>query len=70
MGVAPACARVSQERIPADEQASPFTNVFTQECARMNALVSHIRRSLLDLDMGLKVRREHRARTAVGRELA
>merc|ERR1719443_473388 len=40
-----------QERI---DDVTPYTGVFLQECERMNALVFEMRRSLIELDMGLK----------------
>jgi len=36
------------------EEAGPFVVVITQECQRMNGLLSEIRRSLIELDKGLK----------------
>ncbi|KAJ1618499.1 dynein heavy chain and region D6 of dynein motor-domain-containing protein [Pavlovales sp. CCMP2436] len=45
-----------EERMPAEDGASPFSNVLLQECARMNALLREMRRSLDELDRGLKAR--------------
>jgi dynein heavy chain len=36
------------------EEVTPYTGVFLQECERMNALIFEVRRSLVELDMGLK----------------
>lgn len=36
-------------------ERSPYTLVCFQECERMNQLVSEMRRSLKELDLGLKV---------------
>ena len=38
----------------ADGERSPYSSVFLQECERMNLLLAEMRRSLLELDMGLK----------------
>jgi len=40
-----------QERI---DDVTPYTGVFLQECERMNALLFEVKRSLIELDMGLK----------------
>jgi len=40
-----------QERI---DSVTPYTGVFLQECERMNGLLFEIKRSLIELDMGLK----------------
>jgi len=40
-----------QERI---DVVTPYTGVFLQECERMNNLLFEIKRSLIELDMGLK----------------
>mmetsp|Transcript_7103 Transcript_7103/g.15934 ORF Transcript_7103/g.15934 Transcript_7103/m.15934 type:complete len:721 (-) Transcript_7103:346-2508(-) len=40
-----------QERI---DNVTPYTGVFLQECERMNNLLFEIKRSLIELDMGLK----------------
>uniref|UniRef100_A0A7S2NI24 Dynein heavy chain n=1 Tax=Haptolina brevifila TaxID=156173 RepID=A0A7S2NI24_9EUKA len=36
------------------DDVTPYTGVFLQECERMNALLFEMRRSLIELDMGLK----------------
>ncbi|XXQ31198.1 Dynein heavy chain, cytoplasmic [Plasmodiophora brassicae] len=36
-----------------EEERGPYQNVFMQECARMNALIDEINRSLTELDLGL-----------------
>ena len=36
------------------DERTPYTSVFLQECERMNILLFEMRRSLLELDMGLK----------------
>ena len=36
------------------DELTPFAGVFLQECERMNVLLFEMRRSLLELDMGLK----------------
>jgi len=36
------------------EDRTPYAGVFLQECERMNVLIFEMRRSLLELDMGLK----------------
>ena len=41
------------------EDRSPYTVVAFQECERMNILTSEIRRSLKELDLGLKVTHFH-----------
>jgi len=41
-----------EERI--SDERTPYTSVFLQECERMNLLLVEMRRSLLELDMGLK----------------
>ena len=38
------------------EERTPYIVVAFQECERMNGLTSEIRRSLKELDLGLKVR--------------
>ena len=38
------------------EDRSPYTVVAFQECERMNFLTAELRRSLKELDLGLKVR--------------
>ena len=43
-----------QQKVPAD-QRTPYTIVAFQECERMNLLTLEIRRSLQELDLGLKV---------------
>merc|ERR1719235_2224232 len=40
-----------QERV---EEVTPYTGVFLQECERMNSLIFEVRRSLVELDLGLK----------------
>ena len=37
------------------EDRSPYTVVAFQECERMNTLTSEMKRSLKELDLGLKV---------------
>ena len=37
------------------EERTPYVIVAFQECERMNALVAEMRRSLRELDLGLKV---------------
>ena len=37
-----------------EDDRGPFQNVFYQECERMNILVAEVRRSLQELDLGLK----------------
>lgn len=41
------------------EEKTPYTVVALQECERMNMLLKEIRRSLKELDSGLKVRNSH-----------
>jgi dynein heavy chain len=41
------------ERTPPDER-TPYTSVFLQECERMNRLLFEVKRSLVELDLGLK----------------
>jgi len=36
------------------DDVTPYTGVFLQECERMNTLLFEVRRSLIELDMGLK----------------
>lgn len=43
------------QKVPPDER-TPFVVVAFQECERMNILTTEIRRSLKELDLGLKVR--------------
>lgn len=43
-----------QAKVPVDER-TPYVLVAFQECERMNMLTSEIRRSLKELDLGLKV---------------
>lgn len=40
------------------EEKTPYILVALQECERMNSLIREIRRSLKELDLGLKVREE------------
>ena len=40
------------------EEKSPYTVVALQECERMNTLLKEMRRSLKELDSGLKVSEE------------
>lgn len=42
-------------KVPPEER-TPYVVVAFQECERMNGLTSEIRRSLKELDLGLKVR--------------
>jgi len=37
------------------EERTPYVVVAFQECERMNALIAEMRRSLRELDLGLKV---------------
>ena len=46
-------------KVPLEER-TPYVVVAFQECDRMNMLTSELRRSLKDLDLGLKVRFIHR----------
>lgn len=39
------------------EEKTPYVLVALQECERMNTLTDEIRRSLKELDLGLKVKR-------------
>lgn len=41
------------------EEKTPYILVALQECERMNVLTREIRRSLKELDLGLKVRLGH-----------
>ena len=41
------------------EEKTPYVLVALQECERMNTLTSEIRRSLKELDLGLKVRMDN-----------
>jgi dynein heavy chain len=41
-------------KVPPEER-TPYVVVAFQECERMNGLTSEIRRSLKELDLGLKV---------------
>lgn len=41
-------------KVPPEER-TPYVVVAFQECERMNGLISEIRRSLKELDLGLKV---------------
>ena len=36
------------------DERSPYASVFLQECERMNELLFELRRSLIELDMGLR----------------
>jgi dynein heavy chain len=45
-----------QAKVPPEER-TPYVIVAFQECERMNMLISEIRRSLKELDLGLKARR-------------
>lgn len=42
------------EKVPVEDR-TPYVVVAFQECERMNILTSEIRRSLKELDLGLKV---------------
>ena len=44
-----------QGKVPPDER-TPYTIVAFQECERMNTLTNEMKRSLKELDLGLKVR--------------
>ena len=44
-----------QEMLGRTEDRSPYTVVAFQECERMNLLTSEMKRSLKELDLGLKV---------------
>lgn len=41
------------------EDKTPYVLVALQECERMNNLTTEIRRSLKEVDLGLKVSEEH-----------
>ena len=43
-----------QQKVPVSER-TPYTIVAFQECERMNVLTLEIKRSLKELDLGLKV---------------
>ena len=43
------------EMLARTEDRSPYTVVALQECERMNILTNEIKRSLKELDLGLKV---------------
>ena len=43
------------------EEKTPYVLVALQECERMNMLTRELRRSLKELDLGLKVSRCHLA---------
>jgi len=43
-----------QNKVPPEER-TPYVIVAFQECERMNTLTSEMRRSLKELDLGLKV---------------
>lgn len=43
------------ELVARAEERSPYTVVAVQECERMNALTAELRRSLSELELGLKV---------------
>lgn len=45
-------------KVPAEER-TPYVIVAFQECERMNTLTSEIRRTLKELDLGLKVKCAH-----------
>ena len=44
-----------QEMLSRTEDRTPYTVVAFQECERMNILTSEMKRSLKELDLGLKV---------------
>ena len=44
-----------REMMAKSEEKTPYTVVAIQECERMNMLTNEIRRSLKELDLGLKV---------------
>ena len=44
-----------QEMLGRTEDRTPYTVVAFQECERMNILTSEMKRSLKELDLGLKV---------------
>ena len=44
------------------EEKTPYTVVALQECERMNTLLKEMKRSLKELDSGLKVSRNHKRR--------
>ena len=44
-----------QAKVPPDER-TPYTIVAVQECERMNTLTNEMKRSLKELNLGLKVR--------------
>lgn len=45
-------------KVPPEER-TPYVIVAFQECERMNYLTTEIRRSLKELDLGLKVKKLH-----------
>ena len=45
------------------EEKTPYILVALQECERMNVLTREIRRSLKELDLGLKVRKDNHNNT-------
>ena len=47
------------------EDRTPYVVVAFQECERMNMLTTEIRRSLKELDLGLKVRLKHKSDTVM-----
>jgi len=49
------------EMISKVEDRTPYIVVAFQECERMNILTRELRRSLKELDLGLKVSNEHLA---------
>ena len=44
-----------REMMAKSEEKTPYTVVAIQECERMNMLTNEIRRTLKELDLGLKV---------------
>lgn len=49
-----------QELMGKVEDLTPYTIVALQECERMNNLMGEIRRSLREVELGLKVRENER----------
>lgn len=47
------------------EEITPYSVVAFQECERMNKLTNEIRRSLKELDLGLKVGNSNKVSTLI-----
>lgn len=54
-----------QELMGKVEELTPYTIVALQECERMNRLMGEIRRSLKELELGLKVFKRLMSSTSV-----